>query len=173
MRRLLVLLALTVLGTAIVVSAAEKGEKAEKQMMMPAPDGKTLWTYITEVNPYQGWAIWPGYMELAEGQSPHGAWLRVYANGVAMKAAREGKDMMPDGAIIVKDNYAEDKKTLAAITPMYRVKGYNPEGGDWFWVKYGPDGEVMAEGKVKGCIDCHKAADDWRFVSYPKGKMKK
>jgi hypothetical protein len=53
-----------------------------------------------------------------------------------------------------------------AVTPMYKVKGYNPEAGDWFWGKYGPDGKIMASGKVKGCINCHgvQKAKDWIFT---------
>ena len=51
-------------------------------------------------------------------------------------------------------------KTLAAITVMYKKAGYNPQVGDWFWVKYGPDGSVKKEGKVGGCINCHGAGAD-------------
>jgi len=25
-------------------------------------------------------------------------------------------------------------------TVMYKVEGYNPDAGDWFWVKYSPQG---------------------------------
>lgn len=32
--------------------------------------------------------------------------------------------------------------------------------GDWFWVKYSPDGKAEASGKVKGCIDCHLRQKD-------------
>jgi hypothetical protein len=42
-----------------------------------------------------------------------------------------------------------------AITPMYKFKGYNPEGGNWFRAQYKPDGTVEKSEKVKGCIDCH------------------
>ena len=55
---------------------------------------------------------------------------------------------MPDGAIIVKENYGKDKEKLMAITQMYLKKGCNPDAGDWFWAKYGPEGEVMSSGKV-------------------------
>jgi len=84
---------------------------------------------------------------------------------VALKAAHDGKPM-PEGAIIVKENYGKDKKTLMAVTPMYRIKGYNPEGGDWYWAKYGADGTVLKAGKVKGCIDCHSVqkTKDWIFT---------
>ncbi len=135
---------------------------------MPSSDAKKVWTYVTKTNPYLGWGFWPGYIGIYPGKSPHGAFLKLYANSVALKAAREGK-IMPPGAIIIKENYGKDKKTLMAVTPMYRIKGYNPDGGDWFWAKYEPNGKVLKSGKVKGCIDCHtmQKSNDWLF-SQPK-----
>jgi hypothetical protein len=49
---------------------------------------------------------------------------------------------------------------------MYRQAGYNADGGDWFWLKYKPDGAILAEGKVGGCIGCHAAVqmNDWLFT---------
>lgn len=133
--------------------------------MVPADPGK-VWTHISQCNPYLGWGTWPGYPGIYPGKSPHGAFLKLYANGLALKAAREGKPM-PNGAIIVKENYGKDQKTLMAITPMYKFKGYNPEGGDWFWAKYKPDGTVEKSGTVKGCIDCHRTQEekDWLFTT--------
>jgi hypothetical protein len=133
--------------------------------MVPADPGK-VWIHITECNPYLGWGTWPGYPGIYPGKSPHGAFLKLYANGLALKAAREGKPM-PNGAIIVKENYGKDQKTLMAITPMYKLKGYNPEVGDWFWAKYKADGTVEKSGKVKGCIDCHRTQEekDWLFTT--------
>ena len=131
----------------------------------PPADAEKLWSYITTSNPYTGWGFWPGHVGMYPGKSPHGAYLKVYANSVALKAAREGKPM-PDGAIIVKENYGKDKTTLMALTPMYRIKGYNPDGGDWYWAKYGADGNVQTAGKVEGCIQCHSVRkdNDWIFT---------
>ncbi len=58
------------------------------------------------------------------GKSPHGAYLELYVNDKAYKAIQEDKKTMSYGAVIVKENYAEDKKTLKAITPMYKVEGF-------------------------------------------------
>lgn len=129
---------------------------------MPKTEGEPFWTYISETSSYAEWDTWPGKPGLYPGTSPHGAFLKLFVNDVALKALNEGADM-PDGAIIVKENYSKDKK-LMAITPMYLKKGYNPEAGDWFWAKYGPDGEVMAAGKVEGCINCHRTRSDWLFT---------
>jgi len=132
---------------------------------LPAADGANLWKYISEDNPYQGWGFWPGRYGISPGKSPHGAYVKIYANSIALKAAREGRTM-PYGSIIVKENYGKDKKTLMVVTPMYKVKGYDPEAGDWFWGKYGPNGKVMKAGKVKGCINCHRVrqSKDWIFT---------
>ncbi len=67
------------------------------------------------------------------------------------------------GAIQVKENYNKDKK-LMAITVMYKVKGYNSTAGDWFWVKFTPDGTAKPYGKPKGCVSCHGAVADNDFV---------
>ncbi len=143
---------------ALPLSIAEEG--------MPPTDPEKFWNYISEKNPYTDWDHWPGYDGIYPGKSPHGAYLKLYANDVAIEAAKAGKTEMPEGAILVKENYGKDKKTLMAVTPMYKVKGYNPEAGDWFWGKYGPDGKVMAAGKPDGCIKCHgvKQDQDWLFT---------
>lgn len=137
---------------------------------MPKTEADDFWNYITAENPYTEWKQWPGMEGMYEGQSPHGAYLKLYLNDVAYKAIKEDK-MLPDGAILVKENYGEDMETLMAITPMYRSKGYNPDAGDWFWAKYGNEGKVMASGKVQSCIDCHMKAKDMDWV-FTKGKDK-
>lgn len=145
------------LGCAIAVSTA--GES------MPGADAEALWKYITEKSPYTKWEFWPGHHGIYPGKSPHGAFLKLYANERAIKAAKEGSPMQ-EGAIIVKENYGKDKKTLMAVTPMYKVKGYNPEGGDWYWAKYVAGGKVEAAGRPKGCINCHRVQKDrdWLFT---------
>ena len=130
--------------------------------MMPKPDAAEFWNYITKTDPYLKWTLWPGHEAMHPGLSPHGAFLKIYVNKAALEAIQKKMKTMPDGAIIVKENYAQDKKTLVALTPMYKVKGYDPAAGDWFWAEYGPKGEPMASGKVQSCIDCHakvKASD--------------
>jgi hypothetical protein len=131
---------------------------------LPSTNPAAFWAYISKTNPYSKWEHRPGYPGMFPGKSPHGAFLEFYGNDIAIKAARDSKPM-PSGAILVKTNYATDKKTLVSITPMYKVKGYNPEAGDWFWAKYGPDGTVAAAGKVDSCINCHKHGTNFQFLA--------
>lgn len=146
---------LVILGAVCTLPAAD----------LPSTDPGAFWNYITRESNYTAWRFFPGKEGIYPGQSPHGAYLKVYVNDVAYQAAKEGRPM-PYGAIIVKENYGKDQKTLMAVTPMYKVAGYNPDGGDWFWAKYGPDGKVMAAGKVQGCIQCHSVhkTKDWRYL---------
>lgn len=94
---------------------------------------------------------------------PHGALLNLYVNDTALAAVKTKAGVMPNGSIVVKENYMPDK-TLAAVTVMYKVAGYNPEANDWFWAKYSPAGEIaeggMAAGKVPMCIECHGMKKD-------------
>lgn len=122
--------------------------------------GADLWKTIGQEKPYTDYGFWPGLEGIMEGQSPHGALVRTFVNA---KALKPGPDAYPDGSIIVKENFMADT-TLAKLTVMYKVKGYNPEGGDWFWAVYAPDGTVEMEGKIQSCIGCHGIRGDSDFV---------
>ena len=128
-------------------------------------NGANMWKHITRKKPYTRWALWPGTTKMYEGTQPHGALLTTYVSLGARQAIEKKKGKFSQGAIIVKENYTPDR-TLAAITVMYKAKGYNREAGDWFWAKYNPDGSIDKEGKVAGCINCHadKADNDWVFT---------
>lgn len=158
---------------AIIVLFFVTGLALAKKHKLPPPKAKALWEWVTETDPYQGWGYWPGHVGLYSGQSPHGAYLKFYANSIALKAVREGKNTLPHGSILMKLNYAEDKKTLMALTPMYKYDGYNPEAGDWFWAKYKPNGEALASGKVQSCIDCHRVKKDNDWIFTPSETTKK
>jgi hypothetical protein len=149
--------AVSVLACAVFICTAWAGGG------MPEPAADSLWSYITRTHDYRNWQFYPGYEGMYPGKSPHGAHLKLYANEAAYEAAKNGRSM-PDGAILVKENYGKDKETLKAITPMYKSDGYNTEAGDWFWAKLGPDGEAMAAGKVQSCIACHEQMGGGDYV---------
>lgn len=134
----------------------------ERFSPLPGTDAEAIYKYITQEDPYKNWKLWPGKGKLYKGRHPHGAYLTTYINEAAWLSIEAGKPMV-NGSIIVKENYTP-KKELAAITVMYKVKGYNPGAGDWFWVKYGADGKILKSGKVEGCIKCHSAKKENDFI---------
>jgi len=113
--------------------------------------------YVTVAEPYTKWQVWPDRGGLHKGRAPHGHGVLVttYVNPAAFRSIGEEKGMA-EGSIIVVENY-DSGRNLAGLTAMYKVGGYNADGGDWYWVEAKPGGEVVRFGKVQPCIDCHRA----------------
>ena len=118
---------------------------------LPPADPAALWAHITKADPYTKWGQWKDYNGVQKSRSPHGDQNRVFVNSIALSAK---KPPMPYGSIQVKESYDTGGKLLN-ITVMYKVKGYNPDAGDWFWAKYTTGGQARPFGKVRGCIGCH------------------
>jgi hypothetical protein len=149
-------------GFYAAVPAIHETVPAESQRPLPKADATELYDYVVKQNPYSKWQLWPGKGKLYKGTEPHGALLTTYVNETAFRSARK-KTRMTDTAIILKENYTADGK-LSAISVMYKIKGYNPAGGDWFWGQYDPNGNVKAEGKVESCIKCHEKRKDNDYI---------
>lgn len=120
---------------------------------MPGVDPQALWTYFTQQSPYQKWGQWPDFAGRQPGKSPHGDFVAVYVNPIALEA--KGVPL-PAGSLIVKDGFNAAGQ-LTSITVMYKVPGYNPAGGDWFWARYSPQGQAGPFGQPRGCVGCHGA----------------
>lgn len=140
----------------LLLIAASLGITSLALAEMPGPDEAALWKYITETSPYSSWGFWPDHQGLQEGDAPHAPLHKVFVNKKGLQSTHAPVDY---GTILVKENIGLDQK-LKALTVMYKVKGYNPEAGDWFWVKYGTNGTAAKAGKPRGCISCHGGAED-------------
>jgi hypothetical protein len=136
----------------------------------------SFWKHLNKPeNPYKKWESLPGKKGLREGAAPHGEFVGTYAN----KTASGDPKALPYGSILVTENYDKDKRTLKDITVMYRSKGADAQHGDWYWLKYLPDGSIARTsekegkkpiaGKVASCIDCHSkaAGKDLVYVNDP------
>lgn len=128
-------------------------------------DARELWKLITVESPYQSYPSWPGKEGFYDSTMPPGNMLKLYVNDIALETIRRKNGVFSDGALLIKENYTEDKK-LFLITVMHKVKGFNPPGHDWYWIKYRPDGEARLEGKADPCINCHVgvANNDYVFT---------
>jgi hypothetical protein len=137
---------------------------------LPEANGAAIVDYVLNVDPYTAWGSWPaaedgmsvddfsGYLAGAE---PHGSTVRIFVNDRALTAAarEDFGGILPPGSIVVKENYGgtpDAPGEVVAITLMYKVDGFNPEGNDWYWVRITGDGSmVVAEGAVEACVTCH------------------
>lgn len=130
------------------------------------PFEERLWNHLQQMQ-YRNWAPLPGQSDDAyPGHSPHGERVKLYANRTAAGSPAE----LPNGSILVKENYDKTGEMLLAITVMYRSKGFARDDGDWYWTKYEPDGKVSmmkgmrVTGRVAMCVECHKSAGGGDYV---------
>ena len=146
----------------MAISKESTGPSGMSGAEMPKAEPEALWEYITQENNYQKWDFWPDHMGMQPGRAPHGPLHKVYVND---RAFNTSSPPVQYGSIQVKENYGKDKE-LKAITVMYKISGYNPDAGDWFWAKFSPEGKVDKYGKPAGCIGCHgtRAKNDFILV---------
>ena len=157
-----VLVGVCVAAIFLIYSRISPGEIQGKETPV---DTRELWKLITVENPYQSYPSWPGKEGFYDSTMPPGNMLKLYVNDLALETILYKKGAFPDGSLLIKENYTEEKK-LFLITVMYKVKGFNPPGHDWYWIKYRPDGEARLEGKADPCINCHigVANNDYVFT---------
>jgi hypothetical protein len=155
--------------TAVLIAPAcgDGDDTTEPDSGVPAT-GAAVWTHLQQENYRQTWNLWPGTTEkyTSVHGGPDDVLLTTYVNSLALGAITSKPGSMPAGAIIVTENYMLDGE-LAAITTMYKVRGYDAQHNDWFWVMYTPSGAVDAEGRVAMCQNCHiaQASNDYIFLS--------
>ncbi|MDK2939115.1 MAG: hypothetical protein PWQ51_1279 [Methanolobus sp.] len=132
---------------------------------MSEPDAEGIFSEITDADNYKEWSIWPGTGAMEDGTGVHGEYVTVYVSDNAVSAAEVGGEMLPYETMVVKEGFNEDEE-LTGIYLMYKIEDYDPENNDWFWAAYSPDGNVNAEGRVAGCINCHSDEQDADYVFF-------
>jgi hypothetical protein len=149
----------------VAVACSKPVEPRLPPLTLSEISGARLWKRITTESDWDNWSSWPGYEGKQPGQSPHGQFHEIYINNVLSGSLPIASRVAPEGSIIVKENFDSNLRPTN-VTVIAKVKGYNPEHGDWFWVAFDPDGKVQSEGKVTMCIDCHSGmkANDYVIV---------
>jgi hypothetical protein len=78
-----------------------------------------------------------------------------------------GAPRMPDGAIVIKELYADRAcATVDRWVAMKKIAGFDPAHGDWFWQDVGAARTVTVEGQVPACSDCHEGQPNATCVGY-------
>lgn len=138
------------------------GGRLADAMGRPLPDttATSLWLYLERVDYRDAWDLWPGMGEFYGGPEAHGLFLTTYVNSGALAAIEQRASSMPAGAVIVTEAFLPNR-TLDNVAVMYKVRGYDPDHGDWFYARFQPDGEVAAAGRVQSCRECHAEGRDY------------
>lgn len=111
---------------------------------------------------FEDWRMWTKVTPKPVVSKGHGSsWVGVYVGDLARATYLAVGAPYPECAKIVKPTYSD--ASGSKITKLYiMVKmptGYDPENADWWYGVYAASGaKVYREGKLQGCISCHKEA---------------
>ncbi len=152
MRSRIIIAFLTILASFSVAYAIHETIPAETTLKVPGADAAAIYKYITALDPYEKWDLWPGKKRMSKARPPLEL-VNTFVSENAMYSIRKGQTMI-DSSFVVTENY-DEKRKFTALFVMYKIKDYNPSAGDWYWAQYGPRGKVVSSGKVQACIDCH------------------
>lgn len=152
-------------GAGRVEQAPHEQAQARPRAVPPAPETQQL---LKRIEGYRAWRRFPANWEPRLSEGHGGVYVVAYHNDVVAQAMRDGRVPLPDGALIVKENRMQPRAPPAALTIMSK------QGGEWYWVKATPSGQVFLDergqriaGKnVEACEACHeaRAANDYVFT---------
>ena len=182
------------LGIPLIALCWLSGRAESEPFELPEADALELWEYITQGDGYRSWQPFPtdpdiGGPPVRVTEEPHGAWVAIYVNDVALQSLFDPLDpfSLRYGSVLVKENYPNTPEppapdTLLSLTVMYKVNGYRtlPDENEWFWAMYSPSGRVLQlsdqsflsqeafkgfrgevqAGKPWFCIHCHLGAKE-------------
>lgn len=160
-------------GFAFLLSSCSGSDNSMQSIASDDVIAANLWNRLMSEeysNTAKTWNLWPGKTGYYAGDTnlmgrdPHMGpqVFRTFVNPTALSNLNSKSFPLADNAVIVKENYmvSGSDTTLAALTVMLKVSGYDSEHGDWFWVSYQPDGTVKTMGKVDMCYGCHAGANN-------------
>jgi hypothetical protein len=138
------LAALTVAGTGLLVAAGcGPGEPAGEPIFPERPETQ-----------------WAEMRDCRHSHEHELRFIRVFASpdAEASYLALSPETPYPVGARLVKLEYDDAECTqLIGYTALEKLPaGTSPAGGDWLWQRVSPEREVMEEGAMPRCINCHE-----------------
>lgn len=177
--RSLLLAAFSLLASAALAFSQDAGSGSSRSApsrvtrpQTPTEFYDKFWQYLTKSGAaYDAWKQLEHELPNAAVENPHGTASRTYANDVAAKDPKN----LPFGSILVREDH-DDQRQRQSISVLYRVKDYDKEHGDWYYLRFSEAGAVMKgsdnkpiAGKVASCIDCHAKAGgkDYVFSNAP------
>lgn len=130
---------------------------------LPEPEASSVLDFLERENFRESWALFPGTEPRMPGADPHGTTLTTYVNETARDSIEAGEVPLAYDSILVKDNFSGEGNVVST-TMMFRSEGFNPEAGDWFWMKWQPDQTIDAAGMLGTCQNCHEMAPGESYV---------
>jgi hypothetical protein len=118
---------------------------------------------LTAIDGWETWTSAPGWDDVqpTPPRSPHGSFVEIRANATALTDWEGNGDLAADSIVVKALHSAADGSTpTGRVYAMWKVPGYAPETGDWFWAVY-DDGVASTTGAPAGCTGCHGTGADY------------
>lgn len=145
-RRAALLVALTGCG-----AGAQKGGDDTADAAVPSDE-----EILAALDGYAGWSQSPSWTGIQPGTGPHGAYVQIWWNDLAISVLSSGEATLPEGSALVKESYTDaEGASLNTVTAMWKA-----EGETWTWIKLADDGSVGQSGAVEYCSSCHADGQD-------------
>lgn len=111
---------------------------------------------------FRSWELMPGTTEMMEARGWHTERATIRINKIARETIVAGADSLPDGAMVVKENF-DGAGALVNIVTAHK------QDGVWRWVQYLPGGTVDDGSQAPGrCIECHAMGPNDMLLSWKK-----
>ncbi len=85
----------------------------------------------------------------------------VYANDVASGQMEVEKPLFPEGSIIVRESKvrADSPSAEKVIAMVKHARGFSKETGDWEFLSFDGDLNLLARATKSDCATCHRRAE--------------
>lgn len=102
--------------------------------------------------------------ELRKSPTHDGMMVRTHLDVATMQAYNSKSYPYPEGATAVKEGHMTADGPIKTLFMMKKIKGYDPNNGDWFYAMAAPDGTAMQKGRVQMCISCHSTVKNKDYL---------
>lgn len=83
-------------------------------------------------------------------------YVRILADAAALDPYQKRDVPFPDGAVILKVEFADPECTdTFGFTAMRREAGFDAANGNWHWQRLDAQEVVTEDGALQRCIGCH------------------
>jgi hypothetical protein len=120
------------------------------------------------------WSTWESWAKVNKApfvsKGHKKPWVNVYVTPDHLEAYKAGSGAMPEGFAVVKSVHDDDGGSAGPakmLTVMAKMgSDYDPENDNWYYAAVKVEGmQVMKEGKLEACINCHSGGEDYLYSS--------
>lgn len=156
---LVVAAALALDGCYRLLPNAVAAPTAELQTATPSPTSRDV---LEQTANYRQWPNFAENTTIERSAMHREMYVLAFHNDVVTRALESRTLPLPDGAVIVKENYAHKSDAQPKVLTIMAK-----ESGRWYWLEATPEGRVVLEKDrpqegfdLEGCRSCHSHAEN-------------